>query len=144
MTNQEVPEKLKDIAGLVRHVCERAAQIQAPVEKIVGELRQIISDDKLKSLCKYYLLHLKQIHKKLDRSPVVPTHLDDVQWRVHLKLGNDHIHKILEPTAFFDFRFSDPLEENKSNFILEFSHDELYSFFNTLEDIQERLDSLTS
>lgn len=81
----------------------------------MGELRSFIHDDKLKALCMYYQMYLKQLMKKLDRSPVVPTHLDDVNWRVHLRLGNDSMHKILEPTALFQFELSDPNEQNVWN-----------------------------
>eukprot|EP01127_Copromyxa_protea_P020419 TRINITY_DN6836_c0_g6_i1.p1 TRINITY_DN6836_c0_g6~~TRINITY_DN6836_c0_g6_i1.p1 ORF type:complete len:181 (+),score=42.28 TRINITY_DN6836_c0_g6_i1:25-567(+) len=142
--NQEIPDKLKDVTALIKHIVERAAQVQAPIETIVGELKTFIDTDKLKALCMYYKMYLEQLLKKLDRSPVVPTHLDDVNWRVHLKLGNDSLHKILEPSALFQFELSDPNEQNKSNFLLEFSHDELYDFFNQIEDIQEQLDSLNS
>lgn len=31
MTNAEVPEKLKEASALVRHIVEKAAQVQAPV-----------------------------------------------------------------------------------------------------------------
>jgi hypothetical protein len=57
-------------------------------------------------------MYLEQLMKKLDRSPVVPTHLDDVNWRVHLRLGNDTMHKILEPSALFQFELTDPNGEN--------------------------------
>lgn len=65
----------------------------------------------------YYQMFLKQLMKKLDRSPVVPTHLDEVNWRVHLRLGNDNMQKILEPTALFQFELSDPNEKNVRIFV---------------------------
>lgn len=82
------------------------------IEKIVGELKTLIVTDKLKPICHYYNFYVQQILKKLDRSPVVPTHLEDVKWSVQLSLGNDSLHKILEPTGILQFNLTDPKEEN--------------------------------
>jgi hypothetical protein len=100
---------------LLRHIVEKATQQQSPKgklssspffwcldfplsfsfllfhlilkEKIMSELGSLIKEDKLRNICRYYDIYLKSVLEKLDRSPVVPTHLDKVNWAVQLNLG---------------------------------------------------------
>jgi len=137
-----IPDHLKDTSEFIKHLVERAAQVRASPKQIVDELVSLIQKELLKPILKYYDYYNNELEKKLQRSPVVPHHLDDVQWRLHLKLGESEKEKILTPTSFFQFSLTDPKGENEEDFTLEFDHDELYSFFNYMEDIQQQLDDL--
>eukprot|EP01125_Pyxidicula_operculata_P020639 TRINITY_DN7668_c0_g1_i1.p1 TRINITY_DN7668_c0_g1~~TRINITY_DN7668_c0_g1_i1.p1 ORF type:complete len:180 (-),score=43.46 TRINITY_DN7668_c0_g1_i1:175-714(-) len=141
--DKEIPDQYREVSDLVKHISERAAQQQASIEKVVGELQQLIDEDKLKNILRYYQLFSQKLLKKLDRSPVVPLHLDDVSWRLHLRLSDDRLSKLLSPTALFQFKLTGPDGTLKDNHLLEFDHENLYDFFNQLEDIQEQLDALS-
>jgi len=142
-SHAEITPHLKEISELVKHIVERAAQQRASLDRVIGELKNVISDEHLKALLKYYQLFVQQVLKKMEHSPVVPHHLNDVHWRLQLELANDRTEKILEPTALFQFNLSDPDGKPTEEFSLEFDHDELYRFFCDLEDMQEQLDALS-
>jgi len=141
--DKEIPEQHLATVELVKHIVERAAQQKASLERIVGELKGVIEEERLKSLLQYYQVFTQQLLKKLDRSPVIPQHLADVHWRLHLALAQDHVSKILNPTCLLQFNLTDCLGKDPSNFTLEFTHDQLYEMFNQLEEVQEQLDALT-
>jgi len=130
--DKEISEQYKEVAELVKHIVERAAQQQATNEQVVRELKGIIEEDRLKSLLRYYQLFNQQLLKKLERSPVVPAHLGDVHWRLHLQLAEDRKQKILSPTALFQFKLVNPEGEDLEHFNLEFEHVDLYDFFHAI------------
>jgi len=141
--DKDIPEQYLASCELVKHIVERAAQQKASMERVVGELKGVLEEERLKSILQYYQVFTQQLLKKLDRSPLIPHHLADVHWRLHLALAQDHVSKILNPTCLMQFNLTDSLGKESGNFTLEFNHDQLYELFNQLEEVQEQLDALT-
>jgi len=141
---EEVPPKIQQVQSWVQHVVERAGADQLKPQRLAEELKKHIPEAHVEALLIYYQLFIQQLLKKVEHSSTVPLHLMDHNWRLHLNLGQENLSTILEPYALFQFKLGNPHSEEQKdeNLVLEFSHDELYSLFLSLEDIQSQLDSL--
>mmetsp|Transcript_9959 Transcript_9959/g.15022 ORF Transcript_9959/g.15022 Transcript_9959/m.15022 type:complete len:199 (+) Transcript_9959:102-698(+) len=64
---------------------------------------------------------------------------------LNLMIGESNLTKLQEPTALFEFTLTTPggKQENEKTAV-EFSHSELFSFFQDLERVQQQLDSLSA
>lgn len=144
---------------------EQAAAQQLNETALVTELNKApakVEEMKLRALVRYYTIHLQRIREWDEKPPVVPLHLEDVQWRVEMQLASQHQARCLEPIALVHLQLapsatttspsvsgsittsSTTPQPPNSSLLLEFTHDELYSFFLQLETIQEQLDDLAS
>jgi hypothetical protein len=79
---------------------------------------------------------------------ISPNRLEGVKWRLSLNLASDAKQKLKAPNALFEFNVAKDEHETSFNkhesFQVEFSKDQLYDFFTNLENIQKRIDELTS
>ncbi|XP_031564733.1 COMM domain-containing protein 10-like isoform X2 [Actinia tenebrosa] len=66
--------------------------------------------------------------------------LEAMNWRLNLQMAQASKAKLKLPNALFEFHLSSGEEKEKIH--IEFSHEELYAFYNQLETIQSQLDSL--
>ncbi len=74
-----------------------------------------------------------------------PQVLRDVSWQLQLQLAQDTATKLTTPCAVFEFKTSNPSQYAASEpdvFQAEFTHDELYNFFQKIEKIQSQIDKL--
>ncbi len=74
-----------------------------------------------------------------------PQVLSDVSWQLQLQLAQDNSTKLTTPCAVFEFKTSNPSSyaNNETDvFQAEFTHDELYNFFQKIEKIQSQIDKL--
>ena len=67
----------------------------------------------------------------------------DTNYHLNLKLGQSDLTKLQDPTALFEFTLKNPGDATEK-LCIEFNHDELFSFFNDLELVQQQLDQLSS
>jgi len=69
--------------------------------------------------------------------------LRDTTWTTHLCVANsaENANNKTESTAIFEFHFADP---QASSLAVECSHQELFGFFQKLQDIQSTIDNLSS
>eukprot|EP01120_Amphizonella_sp_Union-15-10_P010734 TRINITY_DN43_c0_g1_i1.p1 TRINITY_DN43_c0_g1~~TRINITY_DN43_c0_g1_i1.p1 ORF type:complete len:178 (+),score=38.80 TRINITY_DN43_c0_g1_i1:111-644(+) len=144
VAGEQVPPKVQTVQSWVQHVVERAAFEQLQPKRLAEELKAQIPETHLEALLRYYQHYQKEVLSKLEHSSTVPTHLLDNSWRLHLNLAHDNLSTILEPYVFFQFKLGNPLDPNviEENFTVEFSHEDLYNFFLSLEDIQSQMDNL--
>jgi hypothetical protein len=154
---QTLPPEAIIVGEWTQHVVEQAAAQQLSEATLVSELNKSpvkVEETRLRALVRYYAIHLQRIREWDEKPPVVPLHLDDVQWRLEMQLASQHQARCLEPTALLNLHLTPPTatatatattaQTNDTNLLLEFTHDELYSFFLQLESIQEQLDDLAS
>mmetsp|Transcript_10892 Transcript_10892/g.14179 ORF Transcript_10892/g.14179 Transcript_10892/m.14179 type:complete len:202 (-) Transcript_10892:294-899(-) len=74
-----------------------------------------------------------------------PKILSNSEWRFHLAMGDSGVSKLYEPCAMFDLTLQDSHQGKECNeevLTVEYSHSELYDFFQNMETIQEQLDQL--
>ena len=81
------------------------------------------------------------------RSMGAPMVLNAAKWELHLQLGQSGLSRAKDARAMFelDLRDASNVEDTSKadNFMLEFSHDQLYDFFQKIERVQQQLDSLS-
>eukprot|EP01122_Echinamoeba_exundans_P002724 TRINITY_DN12698_c0_g1_i1.p1 TRINITY_DN12698_c0_g1~~TRINITY_DN12698_c0_g1_i1.p1 ORF type:complete len:184 (+),score=37.06 TRINITY_DN12698_c0_g1_i1:223-774(+) len=129
----------------IQHVIEKAGAQQLPLESMKKELESFVDDDRLMLLLRYYQLFSKKLVTSQDRSPVVPLHLTDTNWRLDLQLAGSDLNKVIEPSAFLHFSLT-PTQDVSTvdpSFTLEFSKSDLYNFLCELDDIQSQLDEVS-
>jgi hypothetical protein len=151
----------------IQHVVEKAGAQQLPLEMMKKELESLVDDDRLMLLLRYYQLFSKKLITSQDRSPVVPLHLTDTNWRLDLQLAGSDLNKVIEPAAFLHFSLTSGQHADTSqvrrflrdtnrlhllivlltqldpSFTLEFSKTDLYNFLCELDDIQGQLDDVS-
>jgi COMM domain containing 10 len=73
--------------------------------------------------------------------------LVDTDYHLNLNMSARSLQRLQEPTAIFELSISDSQacsDETMTNKLgLEFGHEQLYTFFNDLEKVQQHLDKLT-
>ncbi len=73
--------------------------------------------------------------------------LVDTDYHLNLNMSARSLQRLQEPTAIFELSISDSQacsDETTTNKLgLEFGHEQLYTFFNDLEKVQQHLDKLT-
>eukprot|EP01121_Diplochlamys_sp_Union-15-3_P020176 TRINITY_DN7801_c0_g1_i1.p1 TRINITY_DN7801_c0_g1~~TRINITY_DN7801_c0_g1_i1.p1 ORF type:complete len:179 (+),score=27.84 TRINITY_DN7801_c0_g1_i1:57-593(+) len=143
-SGEEVPAKIQQVQSWIQHVVERAAAEQLKSQRLSDEMKKYIPDSHTEALLRYYQVFQQQLLKKIEHSSTVPLHLLEHNWRLHLNLAQDNFSTILDPYALFQFKLGNPHDETQKveTLTLEFSHEELYTLFLSLEDIQSQLDSL--
>lgn len=71
--------------------------------------------------------------------------LIEVNWSQGVTLAHAHKANLKEPLALFEFAVHDASKEGQTERVaVEFSHDELFSFFQSLEQVQGALDGLSA
>ena len=70
--------------------------------------------------------------------------MEDVSWSLNLQTASDSQAKRVIPKAVFQFglRNDESKEKTNENVTVEFTHKELYEFYNYFETIQSQLDGL--
>lgn len=66
--------------------------------------------------------------------------LDSISWLVNIETANDMKNELFEPKALLQLKIKGSSDE--SSLSLEFNEQQLYTFYNTLENIQQELDAL--
>lgn len=101
-----------------------------------------INEDKVNIIVEAWTTHAKDVIQKLARRTLAPNQLSDINWRLNLEMANMGRSKMKLPNAMFELKITQDDAQKKEKIHLEFSHDELYAFYNQLETIQKQLDNL--
>ncbi|XP_068741371.1 COMM domain-containing protein 10-like isoform X2 [Montipora capricornis] len=100
--------------------------------------------EQIQALVELWTSNGKPVVEKLKQRSLAPKQLQAVNWRLNLQMAQSNMAKMKLPNALFELRVSSGSQGVKDNIYLEFTHEELYSFYNQLETIQSQLDSLRS
>lgn len=85
----------------------------------------------------------KSVAEKLKQRSIAPKQLSDVNWRLNLQVAQSSMTKMKVPNAMFELNLSSGSQCSEEPVHLEFTHGELYAFYNQLETIQNLLDTLS-
>lgn len=80
---------------------------------------------------------------KFRQQMFAPKKLEKVGWQLNLLMGQSTQAKMKSPQAVLELGVNSEESEGVENLFIEFSHEELFAFYNKLETIQAQLDSLT-
>jgi len=87
--------------------------------------------------------HAKSIIETKRKESVVPLQVDGVESSLHLQLSSQVEGQVKTPLGLLHLSLNGGPNEPKSTLSLEFTHSELSSFYQTLEEIQDQLDNIT-
>lgn len=136
----------EDVALLLEtlhFILEQAAYHLAKPSVLSQQLLQIgMNEDKALTLIQAWTSSAKGVVQKLAQRTVAPEQLESVNWRLNLEMGHSRKAKLGHPVAVFEFGVRNDATKEKDNVLTEFTHDELYAFYDQLETIQAQLDSL--
>ncbi|XP_076101490.1 COMM domain-containing protein 10-like [Mytilus galloprovincialis] len=108
------------------------------------QLKQIdVEEEKVQVIVEAWANSAKDVITKLRQRTIVPKQLESVNWRLNLQMAQSNKAKMKMPNAMFEFNVTDENTTEKENIKVEFTHDELYMFYNQLETIQKQLDCLS-
>lgn len=80
----------------------------------------------------------KSYQQKISEKGIGNESLQDITYRLSIKMSQESLSKQKNTTCLFEFKFG----EQNDPLLVEFSKDELYQFFLKLEQIQGQLDTL--
>lgn len=102
-----------------------------------------LADEKVQALVNLWTANGKSVAEKLKQRSIAPKQLSDVNWRLNLQVAQSSMTKMKVPNAMFELNLSSGSQCSEEPVHLEFTHGELYAFYNQLETIQNLLDTLS-
>lgn len=125
-------------------ILQQAAYHTAKPAVLGEQLSQLeMNEDKVQNIVEAWTNGARQLVQKLKERTVHPHQLEDVKWRLNLQMAQASQSKVKRPNALFQLGVRNESSGKKENIRLEFTHEELYDFYNQLETIQQQLDSLS-
>ncbi|KAK3799074.1 hypothetical protein RRG08_051355 [Elysia crispata] len=153
--SEEEEEKLQTAFGFssndldlvletLEFILQQAAYHTAKPAVLGEQLKQLeMNDDKVEKIVEAWTNGARNLVQKLKERTVHPNQLEEVKWRLNLQMAQASQSKVKRPNALFQLSVRDDSSGKKENIRLEFTHEELYEFYNQLETIQKQLDSLS-
>jgi len=147
------PVDLNSVLSALSFIFEQSAYYGITPQVLALQIEKAgISTQKLGAFEQLWREEAVSLINKLRSKTVAPLELDTIAWRLHLQIGQSSLSRLKEPSAIFDLGLhsTSQLEAETSNgkklehLCMEFSHEELYEFFQKLEVIQEQLDNVLS
>ncbi|GFS02930.1 COMM domain-containing protein 10-like [Elysia marginata] len=125
-------------------ILQQAAYHTAKPAVLGEQLKQLeMNEDKVQKIVEAWTNGARNLVQKLKERTVHPNQLEEVKWRLNLQMAQASQSKVKRPNALFQLGVRSDSTGKKDNIRLEFTHEELYDFYNQLETIQKQLDSLS-
>jgi len=126
-------------------IFQQAAYHSAKPGVLGDELSKLdLTEDKVKIFVDVWSTSGRELLTKLKQFTVAPKQLSSVSWRLNLEMSESSRANLKDPNAFFEFRVSDSDQQmNDERIQVQFSHSQLYDFYNKLETIQAQIDGLS-
>ncbi|XP_058917881.1 COMM domain-containing protein 10 isoform X4 [Kogia breviceps] len=115
----------------------KPAALQQQLENI--HLRQ----DKTEAFVNAWSSMGQETIEKFRQRILAPHKLETVGWQLNLQMAHSAQAKLKSPQAVLQLGVSNEDSKSLKKVLVEFSHKELFDFYNKLETIQAQLDSLT-
>ncbi|XP_071065650.1 COMM domain-containing protein 10 isoform X6 [Dasypus novemcinctus] len=115
----------------------KPAALQQQLENI--HLRQ----DKAEAFVNAWSTMGQETVEKFRQRILAPHKLETVGWQLNLHMAHSAQANLKSPQAVLQLEVSNEDSKSLEKVLMEFSHKELFEFYNKLETIQAQLDSLT-
>eukprot|EP00794_Sanderia_malayensis_P009870 gene9870-10880_t len=126
-------------------ILEQAAYHNAKPASLQQQLQSIeLLEEKISTFLSIWSENGPSVIAKLRKRSLAPKQLDSLNWRLNLQMSQSNRSKMKMPTAFFELGLKSSDQKDDENLRMEFTHDELYTFFQQMETIQSQLDAMTS
>lgn len=138
------PPDLELIIQTLEFFLHQAAYHTAKPGVLSQQLNQLdINEDKVAAIVEAWANSAREVVQKLRKQTIVPDQLEAINWRLNLQMAQSMKTKMKMPNAMFELDVKNENKEQHQKIRMEFTHDELYQFYNQLESIQKQLDSLS-
>ncbi|GIX68743.1 COMM domain-containing protein 10 [Caerostris darwini] len=134
-------EQLKLILQTLTFIFQQAAYHLAKPTVLAHQLQSIeINEEKISAIVQAWIANAKTVIEKLKKKTIAPKQMNDVNWELRLQSAQSSLSKLKNPIGIVELS----LESNEKieKLQMEFSHTDLYSFYNQLELVQSQLDAL--
>lgn len=123
---------------------QQAAYYTAKPAVLTQQLQQLdMASDKVQAMVEAWTSAGKEIIQRLRQRTLQPNQLEDIKWRLNLQMAQSTQTKQKIPNAMFELGVRNEVTAGKDKIRMEFTHEELYKFYNQLETIQKQIDGLS-
>jgi len=137
-------DEIEAVLETLAFILEQAAYHSAKPAVVQQQLESIeLSEEKITAIVDLWTEHGATVIANLRKRSVAPKQLDSIKWRLNLQMAEKNRAAMKSTSAIFELGLKSSSSEDEK-IQIEFTHDELYDFFNKLETIQGQLDALTS
>ncbi|KAH1169205.1 COMM domain-containing protein 10 isoform X1 [Mauremys mutica] len=102
-----------------------------------------LDQDKAEAFVSAWIAAGQDTIEKFRQRILAPQKLETIGWQLNLQMAQSTQAKLKSPQAVLELGMSNEDSKNLEKVFVEFSHQELFEFYNKLETIQAQLDSLT-
>ncbi|XP_051019015.1 COMM domain-containing protein 10 isoform X1 [Acomys russatus] len=137
-------QELHLVLETVAFVLEQAVYHNVKPAALQQQLETIhLTQDKAEAFASTWSAMGQETVEKFRQRLLGPHKLETVGWQLNLQMAHSAQAKLQSPQAVLQLGVSKEDTKNLEKVLVEFSHKELFDFYNKLETIQAQLDSLT-
>ncbi|KAH9492958.1 COMM domain-containing protein 10 [Bulinus truncatus] len=127
---------LELILQTLEFILQQAAYHTAKPATLGEQLKDLqLDDNKVSIIVEAWAEGARDLVQKLRERTVHPQQLEDINWRINLQMAHTSQSKMKLPNALFQLGIRNDTTGLKENIRLEFTHEELYEFYNQLESL---------
>jgi hypothetical protein len=130
----------------VKYIFETALYTSMNPDKLYNGLIELdMSEDRAEIFRVIWQEQGRTVVAKAREREMGPQILSSFSWRLQLHMSEQNLSKLTAPNCLFQFNLKNDtfISDNKEEeLVVEFSQDDMYSFFQNLETIQAQLDEL--
>ncbi|XP_009949631.1 PREDICTED: COMM domain-containing protein 10, partial [Leptosomus discolor] len=128
----------------ISFILEQAVYHNLKPASLQQQLQSIhLDQDKAEAFASAWVAAGQDTIEKFRQRVLTPQKLETVGWQLNLQMAESMQAKLKSPRAVLELGVSNEDSKNLKRVFVEFSHQELFEFYNKLETIQAQLDSLT-
>ncbi|KAI8777323.1 COMM domain-containing protein 10, partial [Biomphalaria glabrata] len=125
------PSDLELILQTLEFILQQAAYHTAKPTTLGEQLKDLqLDDDKVSIIVEAWTTGARDLVQKLRDRTVHPLQLEDINWRINLQMAQTTLSKMKLPNALFQLGIRNDTTGLKENIRVEFTHEELYEFYN--------------
>lgn len=128
----------------ISFILEQAVYHNLKPASLQQQLQSIhLDQDKAEAFASAWAAAGQDTIEKFRQRVLTPQKLETIGWQLNLQMAESMQAKLKSPQAVLELGVSNEDSKNLKKVFVEFSHQELFEFYNKLETIQAQLDSLT-
>ncbi|KAM8792538.1 COMM domain-containing protein 10 [Eudromia elegans] len=132
------------ILETISFILEQAVYHNLKPATLQQQLQSIhLDEDKAEAFASAWAAAGQDTIEKFRQRVLTPQKLETIGWQLNLQMAESMQAKLKSPRAVLELGVSNEDSKSLKKVFAEFSHQELFEFYNKLETIQAQLDSLT-
>ncbi|XP_057309409.1 COMM domain-containing protein 10-like [Hydractinia symbiolongicarpus] len=136
-------KQISSVLDTISYILEQSAYHVAKPNVLSQQLQTLeLQEQKIQRFVNIWKEHGQSVIELFRKRSLAPKQLDTVNWQLRLQTAQASQTKVTIPSTIFELGLNRPDNEEKEKLQFEFTHEELYKFFQQLEDVQASLDSL--